>query len=351
VHLTVRSEMSVFGPSFESKVDSLQESFTALEIQIISLGQGENISEDLDDIVMLNKGCSQLKKKKEKLQNIIHRESLQGGYNERAKRLYDRLDRISVDHLEFKMKEKLLFLRKKLIEMERVKELSKSEGSMEKAKEKKYLEDLEKASKHGTWYDKKHMVGGCAARFTSFDEYLSDCEKKGKAACIIAGRGLCRSGIVDTPYPNGDESDEVLEILSLNENYQPWHIDQKHGSAPDMCADLLNERQMEAIPDNSVEEIYLETLEGRAKNKHILQNLRIYKNTFRKLKKGGALIVDNNIYDSGYPDSELFMIKKEQAVIIRKAMREAGFMVVGDPVIDHTRSKSDIEKIIAVKKL
>lgn len=342
--------MSALGPGFENKVRSLKESCVIMEIRLARLGDDGRISAAMEEMEVFKKSLEQIREKKERLQGIIHKESLEGKYNEKAQKMYDTLEKISMDKLAYLLDLKQKELMSRFTEMRERKKRLKKEAYGE-VDEKTYLEELEKVNSLGIWYDEVHRVGGCAARFKDFEEYLKYNEERGGAACVIVGRGLLKSGLVDTSFleklgENGD-----LEVLELSKNYEPWHIDSHLAAVPDMFADFSNEIQMQAIPDNSIEEIYLETFEEKEEGIPLVRNPQMYRNAFRILKQGGALVVDNSTDVSYISDNEQFMFKRERAVAIRKGMRKAGFLVLRSPVIDSARNNTESEKIIAVKQL
>ncbi|MFT4552066.1 MAG: hypothetical protein ACI9S8_000688 [Chlamydiales bacterium] len=343
--------MSSIGPAFESKVKSLEESYVTMEIQLATLGDDGRISAALEEMEVYKKSLEQIRIKKDRLQGIIHRESLSGRHDEKAKTMYNFLEKISLDKLNYRLEIKQEDLQNRLAKIEERKKRVKVEGSFKKADERIYLEELEKADRYGIWYDGVHKVGGCAARYKSFEEYLKSSQDRARLACVIVGRGLRKSGLVESPYQDKSENHGDKEVLELRKNYEPWHIHNRPEGAPDMYADFSNNTHILLIPDNSVEEVYLENLQGRERGRHVLHKLQIYLNAFRILKAGGALVVDNSIKGDQVPEIERFMFKKEQTVMIRKSMRKAGFLVLRNTVVDSARNNRESEKIIAVKHL
>lgn len=233
-----------------------------------------------------------------------------------------------------------------------------------KAGESDYLSGLKAASDHEIWYDPKKDIGGYKIKHSDFNSFLQSRKAEGLPVQIIGGRGHGTSG-------EAAQTGAVDSVIPLKEGYEPWHIDIVPATYPDLVASLLDEDQLSIIPDNEVDDFYLERLQGIVDETQILLKPELYRNAFRKLKPGGTLVVDDNLDRYGFHLEKTFRKFLSQGLSGNEAMEKtkeemgkfdsncrsrlieiaesSGFVLVENALKDTSRTEVRSRKFVFIK--
>ena len=128
---------------------------------------------------------------------------------------------------------------------------------------------------------------GYEAKSKKFQDYCNQQNEHGLSVDIIIGRGH-----VD----NGEylKLDEEKSFNGKTVKYTPFLIDISPDCQPDVVANVLSLQDLSFIPDNCVNEVYLERIYPTA---DVILNSNTYINLARILKPGGILVFDFNSMD------------------------------------------------------
>jgi hypothetical protein len=126
----------------------------------------------------------------------------------------------------------------------------------------------------------------------SFSDYLSSLSSN-SAVRVIVGRGYAKESpgcLYAGDHSFSDEDISLYESGELSQNYDPYRIDIDSSKNPDAVMNIHDRSAWKSIPDNSVDEIYLELLFpsiGIDSKEALVEISRV-------LKIGGVLLFDCN---------------------------------------------------------